>query len=360
MVRPCVARSFVDLVFGLASMYPASDWSGVLLRATMDISARSICLADRPRVGQRGHQVSIAPGRPVSISSLPLADLGGETLECIAATSSAAPHLVSSLVRANGRSFIPACTLDMRRAQVRSRPVRQGRPQGLALTAPSTAPGSCSLGRTTDRPRRFEASSLGKYRPGDARELVSECDRQHVVVQTFLCGLDPRLEPVPLPALRLDENDPRCLHEQHAQIAISPLRYLAQDRAISRRDLLRHQPEPSREVAPLREHVARADCGDDRARDDGADPRPAHEAIATRILSGNRFDLARQSLDALIEAPPVAGEVFDDAQHARRQYVRARGENDRQLGAQEADALAHSDATLQHEGSDLVDEPRTL
>jgi hypothetical protein len=42
MVRPCVARSFVDLVFGLASMYPASDWSGVLLRATMDISARSI------------------------------------------------------------------------------------------------------------------------------------------------------------------------------------------------------------------------------------------------------------------------------------------------------------------------------
>ena len=42
MVRPCVARSFVDLVCGLASMYPASDWSGSLLRATMDISARSI------------------------------------------------------------------------------------------------------------------------------------------------------------------------------------------------------------------------------------------------------------------------------------------------------------------------------
>jgi hypothetical protein len=49
MVRPCVARGFVDLVFGLASMYPASDWSGSLLRATMDISARSISLADRPR-----------------------------------------------------------------------------------------------------------------------------------------------------------------------------------------------------------------------------------------------------------------------------------------------------------------------
>jgi hypothetical protein len=30
-------------------MYPASDWSGSLLRATMDISARSIFLPDRPR-----------------------------------------------------------------------------------------------------------------------------------------------------------------------------------------------------------------------------------------------------------------------------------------------------------------------
>jgi hypothetical protein len=98
-------------------MYPASDWSGSLLRAIMDISARSISLTDKSQVDYVGHQVSIAPGRPVSISSLPLADLGGEGIERIATTSSAAPHLVSSLVRAGGRSFIPACTLDMRRAQ---------------------------------------------------------------------------------------------------------------------------------------------------------------------------------------------------------------------------------------------------
>ena len=124
MVRPCVARSFVDLVFGLASMYPASDWSGSLLRATMDISARSISLADRPRVGHLGHQCSIAPGRPVSISSLPLADLGGKTLSALP-TSSAAPHLSSSLVRADGRSFVPACALQAARAQG-----GQGRPSG--------------------------------------------------------------------------------------------------------------------------------------------------------------------------------------------------------------------------------------
>src|SRR3979490_1908078 len=139
----------------------------------------------------------------------------------------------------------------MRRAQARSRSARQGRPQGLALTVPSTAPRSCRLGRTIDRPRRFESSSLGKYRPGDAGELVGERNRQNVVVQSLLGGLDPRLEPVTFPALRLDENDPGCLHEQHAQIAISALGDLAQDRAVARRDLLWHQPEPGGAAAAL-------------------------------------------------------------------------------------------------------------
>src|SRR5205814_1732095 len=118
MVRPCVARSFVDLVFGLASMYPASDWSGSLLRATMDISARSISLPDRPRLGQTGHQCSIAP--------LPLADLGGEGLSASLLRHrqlliSSVPWFVLMAVpsRDGDRS---SRTLDMRRAQARSRP----------------------------------------------------------------------------------------------------------------------------------------------------------------------------------------------------------------------------------------------
>jgi hypothetical protein len=125
-VRPCVARSFVGLVFGLASMYSASDWSGSLLRATMDISARSISLPDRPRQGHLSHQCSIAPGRPVSIFSLPLADLGRRMVECIAPTSWAAPHLVSSLVRADGRSFVPACSLGLDGAEHGARIMQVG------------------------------------------------------------------------------------------------------------------------------------------------------------------------------------------------------------------------------------------
>src|SRR5260370_6161657 len=65
MVRPCVARGFVELAFsGLASMYPVSDWS-CLLRTNMDISARAISLTDRPQRGHVGHQGSHAPGRPI-------------------------------------------------------------------------------------------------------------------------------------------------------------------------------------------------------------------------------------------------------------------------------------------------------
>jgi hypothetical protein len=55
---------FAELaVSGLASMYPVSSWSVVLL-AIMDISARAVSLADRPRLGHLGHQCSHAPGRP--------------------------------------------------------------------------------------------------------------------------------------------------------------------------------------------------------------------------------------------------------------------------------------------------------
>src|SRR5438552_19185229 len=47
----------------------------------------------------------------------------------------------------------------------------------------------------------------------------------------FLAASIHDLSPCRSQLNRLDENDPRRLHEQHAQIAISPFRYLAQDRA---------------------------------------------------------------------------------------------------------------------------------
>ena len=79
MVRPCVARDFRRSV-GFGSRI---NVSGLILervlRAIMDISARAFLLAARPQLGHSGHQGSHAPGRPSSISSQSLADLGGQT-----------------------------------------------------------------------------------------------------------------------------------------------------------------------------------------------------------------------------------------------------------------------------------------
>jgi hypothetical protein len=62
---------------GLAAMYPASHWSGMSLRAIMDISARAISLAARPRRwAMCATRVSTCREDRSSISFHPLADLG--------------------------------------------------------------------------------------------------------------------------------------------------------------------------------------------------------------------------------------------------------------------------------------------
>src|SRR5277367_3839912 len=84
------ARVFVELaVSGLASMYPASDWSVVLL-AIMDISARAISLADRPRLGHLGHQCSHAPLNLHLVSS---SRRPRRVTRIVVITSSRAPHV---------------------------------------------------------------------------------------------------------------------------------------------------------------------------------------------------------------------------------------------------------------------------
>ncbi len=62
---------------GLASMYPVSDWSLSRLPTIMDISARATLLADRPLWTIRVTSVRTRREDRSSISSDPLADLGG-------------------------------------------------------------------------------------------------------------------------------------------------------------------------------------------------------------------------------------------------------------------------------------------
>src|SRR6185295_16133869 len=62
---------------GLASMYPVSDWSLSRLPTIMDISARATLLAVRPQWAIWVTSVRTRREDRSSISSHPLADLGG-------------------------------------------------------------------------------------------------------------------------------------------------------------------------------------------------------------------------------------------------------------------------------------------
>jgi hypothetical protein len=72
------------------------------------------------------------------------------------------------------------------------------------------------------------------------------------------------------------------------------------------------------------------------------------------------IDLFGNLLDALIEAPPIAAEVLNDPDHTGRQRVDALSQNLRELLAQKAKPLAHCNAALQQEATDLIDNSRSL
>src|SRR6202165_5146508 len=130
MVRPCVARGFVNLADAVLHQCIRSLVGAVLLRTIMDISARATSLADRPRRAIRVTSVRMRSEDRSSISSYPLADLGWKLLIGLRHRLLLIPR--SSFVRAKGRSFVPA-----RRTSIASRAgaVKAGRRAWLAAGA---------------------------------------------------------------------------------------------------------------------------------------------------------------------------------------------------------------------------------
>src|SRR3981189_168688 len=114
MVRPCVASGFAELaVSGLASMYPAFDWS--ICSGPSWISAR---VRSRYRTGLDWTiwvtSVRMRREDRTSITSHPLADLGWKLLIGLRHRLLLIPR--SSFVRAQGRSFVRAGKTSARRA----------------------------------------------------------------------------------------------------------------------------------------------------------------------------------------------------------------------------------------------------
>jgi hypothetical protein len=109
-----------------------------------------------------------------------------------------------------GRSFAPACrSCGAPRAGAVKTGRSRGHPQGLALTAPSTVPPSCRLGRRRVRLDAFERAFLVENRPSNAGKLIGERDRQHVVVQSlFLAASIQALSPYRSQPLMLTSTEP--------------------------------------------------------------------------------------------------------------------------------------------------------
>src|ERR1700722_2292274 len=98
---------------------------------------------------------------------------------------------------------------------------------------------------------------------------------------------------MPLPALRLNQHDPCCLHEQNAQVAITSLRYLAEDGAVTSRDLLRHETQPGGEVTAFGERISIAYRGHHGAGDNRSNAGNAHQPLAPGVLLREGCDLVR-------------------------------------------------------------------
>src|ERR1700674_2892692 len=127
----------------------------------MDISAHATSLPDRPHWAIRVTSARTRREDRSSISAHPLADLGGEGL---------ADYIIASSSHARRSSRLGCRLIDF-----------------PCLETPAT----------------------GKNAPGDAGQLVGKRGAEHVVVQPLLGCLEPGLEPMALPALWLDQHNPR-------------------------------------------------------------------------------------------------------------------------------------------------------
>src|SRR5262252_4418312 len=147
---------------------------------------------------------------------------------------------------------------------------------------------------------------------------------------------------------------------RYAQVLVAAFGNPAQDGAIAGGDLLGDETKPGTEVAALGEGVTGSDGGNRDAGDDGADAWHRHQALTGRVVLSKQLDLKGNTVDALIQPPPVADEVLKEVEQAGSEQVGARGENIRQCSSQAMQALSDGDAAVEEEGADLVGDRRAL
>src|SRR6266513_1486073 len=246
-------------------MEPLSSWPSW-------ISARVRSHSRLGPEGRTGHLITNVLVRPFSISSFRLADLSGKANSCFR---------------------------------------DQFEPSAIPLVNLSVLISGCCLGKA-----RFIAALLCQHGPSDPRQLVGESRGQHVRMQAHSGASEPDPEAVLRPVRRPQQNDPGCLDEEHAQVAVAALGDAPEDGSVSRRQLLRDETNPGRKIPPFGECRAAADRCNHCTRDDWTDARHGHDPSTTVITFCQRLDLISHEFNSLIELAPVTGEISNDAYHA--------------------------------------------
>src|SRR4051794_20104437 len=90
-----------------------------------------------------------------------------------------------------------------------------------------------------------------------------------------------------------------------------------QDRPPARAVLSRHEAEPGAEVAPAVKSLASADRRHDAGGDYRPDSRNTHQPLAFDLDLAERFYLAGEGLNALVQMAPVLVEAEDQLDHSR-------------------------------------------
>ena len=129
--------------------------------------------------------------------------------------------------------------------------------------------------KSRSRARTLHAMRASLLASAIARTL--RCNR-------FLAPSIQRLSPWRSHRFGFIQHDPCGLNEQNSKVAITTLRYLAQDGAVPGRDLLGNEAKPCGKVSSFGEAIASPDRRDHGAGDDRSDARDAHQPFAPGVL----------------------------------------------------------------------------
>ena len=135
-------------------------------------------------------------------------------------------------------------------------------------------------------------------------------------MQALSGASEPDPEAVLRPVRRPQQNDPGCLHEEHAQVTVAALGDAPEDGSVSGRHLLGDEAEPGRKIPALANAAPLPIAATIALEMIGPMPGTVMTLRQLSITLRQSLDLIGHGFNSLIELPPVTGKISNDAHHA--------------------------------------------